>query len=207
MPQQLLTLVSNEEVYSFKRVETTQFVPKDDYIQKCIEAPAVRAHLERARYRKPVYIVTGLKTVYGSKAKSHTSRSHGGNAAVAFDGTVWSGGAVPLGIEPGVEGRRETSQGTSWQDSSDFVFAFRVRKVHVSRKTQAVKKSDDYIKGAMLEMDDQIQKVAERLPELIVTSQEESTAEDEGYDENELMEGDRVVHFAVPKREDSEEEL
>ncbi|KAH7014804.1 hypothetical protein EDB80DRAFT_864238 [Ilyonectria destructans] len=154
-----------------------------------------------------LYIVTGLKTVYGSEAKSHTSRSHGGNAAVAFDGTVRSGGTIPVGIEPGVEGRYGTTQGTSWQDSSDFVFAFRVRKVHVSKKTQAVKKSDDYTRGALLEVDDQVQKMAESFPELIVTSQEESMAEDEGYDENELMEGDRVVRFAIPKPEDSEEEL
>ncbi|KAH8669343.1 hypothetical protein BGZ61DRAFT_364104 [Ilyonectria robusta] len=195
----LLTLDSNEEIYSFKRVETTHFVPKHDYIQKCIEAPAVRAHLERGRYRKPVYIVTGLNTVYGSKAKSHTSQPHGGNASVAFEGTGWSGGAVP----PGVEGRHETTRGTSWQDSSDFAFAFRARKFHVSRKTQAVKKSDHYTRGALLE----IQKVAESLPELIVTSQEESTADDECYDENGLMEGNRVVRFAVPKPEDSEEEL
>ncbi|KAF7553489.1 hypothetical protein G7Z17_g3625 [Cylindrodendrum hubeiense] len=182
---------SNEETYAFKHVETTQFVPKDDYIQKCIEAPAVRAHLERSRYRKPVYIITGLKTVYGAKAKSQTSRSHGGNAAISVDGTVWSGGAVPLGFEPGVEGRRETTQGTSWQDSSDFVFAFRVRKVNVSRKTHAVDNSDDYIKGALL--DGKINKLVESVPELVITSQEESKAEDEGYDEDELTEGDTVV--------------
>lgn len=77
----------------------------------------------------------------------------------------------------------------------------------MSRKTQAMKKSDDYTRGALLEVDDQVQKVVGNLPELIVTSQQESIAEDEGYDENELMEGDRVVRFAVPKPEDSEEEL
>ncbi|KAL6400132.1 hypothetical protein AUP68_15825 [Ilyonectria robusta] len=164
-PLHTAPLPTVDEIFSsdkYERVETTHFVPKHDYIQKCIEAPAVRAHLERGRYRKPVYIVTGLKTVYGSKAKSHTSQPHGGNASVAFEGTGWSGGAVPLGVE----GRHETTRGTSWQDSSDFAFAFRARKFH-----------------------------------------EESTADDECYDENGLMEGNRVVRFAVPKPEDSEQRL
>ncbi|KAK7423675.1 hypothetical protein QQX98_000865 [Neonectria punicea] len=195
---------SDQELYAFNRVETTQFVPKDDYIQKCIEAPAVRAHLERSRYRKPVYIITGLKTVYGAKAKSKTSRAHGGSVAVTVDGTVWSGGAVPVGVGPGVEGKKETTHGTSWQDSSDFVFAFRVRKVRVNRKTHAVDRSDDYTKGALL--DDKVRKLEETLPELVVTAQEESKAEDEGYSEEKLTEGDTVVLCAVPRPDDSENE-
>ncbi|KPM38865.1 hypothetical protein AK830_g7709 [Neonectria ditissima] len=195
---------SNQEVYEFNRVETTQFIPKDDYIQTCIEAPAVRAHLEKSRYRKPVYIITGIKTVYGAKAKTQTSRAHGGSASVAVDGTVWSGGAVPVGVEPGIEGRKETTHDTSWKESSDFVFAFRVRKVHVSRKTHTVDRSDDYTKGALL--DGKVQKPKESIPELLIASQDEPKPEDEGFGEEELTEGDAVVVCAVPKADDSEDE-
>lgn len=60
---------SIDEAYTFKRVETKQFVPKDDYVQKCIEAEAVRHYLDQFRYRKPVYLITGVKTVYGAKKK------------------------------------------------------------------------------------------------------------------------------------------
>ncbi|RYO79717.1 hypothetical protein DL766_010474 [Monosporascus sp. MC13-8B] len=157
----LLMEPSDDEVYAFKPVETKRFIPKDDYIQKCIEAAAVRRHLDRSRYRKPVHIVTGLKNVYGAKANSHTSRSHGGKAAVAVDGTAL------VSVEPGVEGKTETKKGTTWEGSSDFVFAFRVRKVHVNM-TRAVDVNDDYTKGALLE--DKINKIGEDLPGLFISS-------------------------------------
>lgn len=201
---QRLTESSDDEIYTFQRVETKQFVPKDDYIQKCIEAAAVRRHLDRSRYRKPVYIVTGLKTVYGAKAKSHMSREKTGQAGVSVDGTVWSGGTAPVSVELGVEGKVETKSGINWGGSSNFVFAFRVRKVHVNRKTQEVDKQDDYTKGALL--GDEIKKITEELPDLFISSQEDPKAEDEGYDQDELMEGDKVVACAFPMAGDSEDE-
>lgn len=42
----LLVEVSEKELYSFQKIETKQFVPTDEYIQKCVEAPAVRQFLE-----------------------------------------------------------------------------------------------------------------------------------------------------------------
>ncbi|KAH8742704.1 hypothetical protein F5883DRAFT_513033 [Diaporthe sp. PMI_573] len=195
---------SDDEVYSFNRVQTLQFVPKEDYIQKCIEAENVRRYLDRSRYRKPVYIITGIKIVYGSKAKSHKSRAHGGKLGVAVDGTIWSGGTAPVSVEPGVEANKETKTGTSWEGSSDFVFAFRVRKVHVAKKTQAVDKSYDYTKGAML--DNRTREVKEEFPDLLVSSQEDPQAEDEGYEEGEFMEGDIAVACAVPRDEEEDEE-
>ncbi|EMR62403.1 hypothetical protein UCREL1_10658 [Eutypa lata UCREL1] len=195
---------SEGEVYSFKRIETTQFIPTEDYIQKCIETEAVRRFLERCRYRKAVYVITGLKVVYGAKAKSYTSRAHGGAAAVAVDGTIWSGGAAPVSVEPGVEGRLETSKGTAWEGSSDFIFAFRVRKVHVSKQTSLVDRNEDYTKGAML--GDNFEEIAKDLPELSISSQEDPSPEDEGYSEENLREGETVVACAIPRVDDSEVE-
>lgn len=202
---QLLIHVNSEgEVYSFKRIETTQFIPTEDYIQKCIETEAVRRFLERCRYRKAVYVITGLKVVYGAKAKSYTSRAHGGAAAVAVDGTIWSGGAAPVSVEPGVEGRLETSKGTAWEGSSDFIFAFRARKVHVSKQTSLVDRNEDYTKGAML--GDNFEEIAKDLPELSISSQEDPSPEDEGYSEENLREGETVVACAIPRVDDSEVE-
>lgn len=184
-------------------MDTTQFVPKEDYLQKCIEAEGVRRYLDRSRYRKPVYVITGIKTVYGAKAKSFVSRTRGGKLGVSVDSTLWSGGAVPASLEPGVEGHREAKGGTSWEGSSDFVFAFRVRKVHVNKKTQTVGKSYDYNKGALL--DDKKEKTREDFPDLVISLEEDPRPGDEGYLKDEFMEGDTVVTCAFPRPGDEDE--
>ncbi|VUC32851.1 unnamed protein product [Clonostachys rosea] len=192
---------SNEELYRFKKVETRQFIPKDEYIQKCIETPAVRRFLERSRYRKPVYVITGLKTVYGANAKSTEVQSQDKKASIEVDGTVIGGGRVA----PGAGAATGNKKSTSWGESSDFVFAFRVRKVHVSKKTQRVKDNDDYTKGAKFERDDGY-KVKEDIPELSIVSQVEATAMDVGYGEEFLMEGDNAVACAFPVDQSSDDE-
>jgi hypothetical protein len=160
----------------------------------------VRRYLDKSRYRKPIYIITGVKTVTGAKAKSHKSRAVGGKLGVEVDGTIWSGGTVPIGGGPEVEGKRENKEGTSWKGSSDFVFAFRVRKVSVKKKTGEVKKYEEYKTGAML--GDEIEGDVPAL----TFSEEDPEAEDEGCEMEELMEGDTVIACAVPKAEDFDEE-
>ncbi|UNI23181.1 hypothetical protein JDV02_009016 [Purpureocillium takamizusanense] len=179
----------NEE-YAFERVITMQFVPKEDYIQTCIETEAVRRYLDRSRYRKPLYVITGIKTVYGAKVKSHKSRAHSGKLGVSVDGTLSSGGIVPVSLEPGVGGKSEARTGTSWEGSSDFVFAFRVRKIHVSKKPQTIDKNDDYNKGALL--DGTKDKIEEDFPDLLISLQEDPKPEDEGYLEGEFIEGKMI---------------
>lgn len=176
-------------------MDTTQFVPKEDYVQKCIEAVPVRRYLDRSRYRKPVYIITGLKTVTGAKAKSHKSRAIGGNLGFEVDGTIWSGGTVPVGGGPEIEGRAKKKERTTWEGSSDFVLAFRVRKVSVKRSTGAVTEEEDYQKGAMLGIEPEKIDV----PELSIAAEEDPEAEDEGCEKEELTEGDAAIPCAVPK--------
>ncbi|OCK74585.1 hypothetical protein K432DRAFT_338800 [Lepidopterella palustris CBS 459.81] len=194
---------SNEIVYTFDRVETTQFIPKEEYVQKCIEAAPVRRYLDKSRYRKPVYIITGLKTVTGARAKSHKSRAFGGNLGVEVDGTIWSGGTVPIGGGPEVEGKTGMKEGTTWEGSSDFVFAFRVRKISVEKETGNVKENDDYNQGAFLGNETK----KEDVPKLSISAEEDPEAEDEGCEKEELMEGDALISCAVPKAEEEEEEM
>lgn len=135
---------------SFDRIETTQFSPREDYLQKCVEAGPVRRFLEKSRYRKPIYIVTGIKTVTGAKAKTLKSKSIQGSLGLDVDGTIWSAGMVPIGGGPGISGTSSRSKATSWEESSDFVLAYKVRKVKVS-KVGKVSRDEDYKTGAMLD--------------------------------------------------------
>lgn len=199
----VLTTFSNEDVYTFKRVETLYFVPKEEYIQKCIKATSVQNYLEKSRYRKPVYIITGIKTVHGSRAKSLVSRGYGGKLGVEVDGTIWSGGTVPVGGGPEVAGKTHSKHGTSWEGSDDFVLAFRVRKVRVARETGQIEKQVDYLKGAML--GDETKK-ADDVPSLSILAEEDPDPEAEGYKKDEATEGDDVVACAFPATEDDDDD-
>ncbi|KAF9875113.1 hypothetical protein CkaCkLH20_07379 [Colletotrichum karsti] len=191
---------SDEERFIFKTLETTQFTPSAQYVQKSIESDNVRRFLQNARYRKPVYIITGVKIVRGAEANTSRSRGLGGTFAVEVDGTLLSGGAVPIGGGPGTEGRVGNKTATSWEGSSDFVFAFRVSKVFVGEKTGQVTSEEEYRKGAML--GDETEET--RRPMLSVLKIEDPTAEQEGFGSQQLMDDEEVVFCAIPEEEDSD---
>lgn len=108
---------------------------------------------------------------------------------------------MPVGGGPEIELKNKRKEGTSWEGSSDFVFAFRVRKVRVEKKTGTVKYDDDKTDGAML--GDEIKKVD--VPELSF-AEVNLEPESERFEREELMEGDAVVACGIPIDEEEEEE-
>lgn len=189
-----------EKTFVFDSIETAQFVPTPAHLQTCIESDNVRRFLQAARYRKPVYVITGVKVVNGAEANTLKSRTVGGTVAVEVDGTILSGGAVPIGGGPGIEGRVGNKAETSWVGSSDFVFAFRVSKVFVAERTGQVASEEEYRKGAML--GDETEEV--KRPELSVVKVEEANAEGEGFEAEELVEDGELVFCALPRHDDSD---
>ncbi|KAI7763870.1 hypothetical protein LZL87_006252 [Fusarium oxysporum] len=193
--------ISNEEIFMFETLETIEFIPTSEYLQNCAESKDVRRWLERYGSSRPLYIITGLKSVTGATANTLKSRTVGGNLSVEVDGTILSGGTVPLGGGPGIEGKACTSQCTKWE-GGNFVFAFRVSKVRV-RKTGEVKSEDPYTKGAMLDS----KEVERKRAGVEIIAVEAPRAQDEGFEEEKLMEGDEEVFCAILKDEDSDDEL
>ncbi|KAJ5765677.1 hypothetical protein N7520_005236 [Penicillium odoratum] len=160
----------------------------------------VQRWLERSRYRKPLYVITGLKTVTGAKTGAKTGatnriRGGSGNLAVQVDGTVWSGGAVPIGGEPEAEVSITNKAGQKWEGSGDFVLAFRVRRVKVSRKTKELTQDEDYMHGAML--GDEVERKKEN--ETVIVDEEDVQVNNAGWgwDEAEVLEGEKVVTVGV----------
>ncbi|SPO01853.1 uncharacterized protein DNG_04526 [Cephalotrichum gorgonifer] len=191
-------LTNDEETFTFETVETTQFIPTPSYLQQSIDGEHVRRFLQMSRYRKPIYIITGLKIVTGAQANTVKSRTVGGALAVEVDATVWSGGAVPIGGGPGVERRVSNKGTTKWGGSDDFVFAYRVSEVFVGKTMGRVVSEEEYRKGAML--GDEAQEVMG--PELHVLRVEDPNSEVEGFDTEELLEDGDVVLCAIPKEDD-----
>ncbi|KAI1427236.1 hypothetical protein F5Y12DRAFT_180742 [Xylaria sp. FL1777] len=185
--------VNDTSHFIFESLETTQFSPEPGYIHSCVSAEPVRRYLEKSRYRKPVYIITGLKTARGATARSLKARTVDGDISVGADATSWTGVPVEGGIEIGSKiGGKEH---VSWKGTSDFVFAFRVRKLVVERKTGLVSKEADYKKGAMLES--VIEKRSES--ELSITEQAVEMDDDvAGFFDEELPGDDELVLRAVP---------
>ncbi|KAJ3958536.1 hypothetical protein N0V92_004864 [Colletotrichum tropicale] len=187
----------DEESFIFNTIDTTQFNPSPTYLQHSIENTNVRRFLQATSYRKPVYVITGIKVVKGAEANTSKSRGIGGNIAVEVDGTLLSGGTVPVGEGPGVEGKVYDKKGTSWGGSSDFVFAFRVSRVFVNKADQ-VSSEEEYLKGAMLGEYGQPTKELS----LVITRVEEPRAEEKGYEAKELMDDGSLVLCAIPQDEE-----
>ncbi|CZR48815.1 uncharacterized protein FPRO_03864 [Fusarium proliferatum ET1] len=185
---------SNKESFIFDTLETTQFIPTPGYLQQCLDRESVRRWLELSNYRKPIYIITGLKVVTGAEANTIRSRTVGGIVSAEVDGTVWSGGTASIGIGPGIEGEVGEKRETRWADGN-FVFAFRVSKIHI-KKTGDIIKEEEFTRGAFLDCNDL--KPREGTPNII--SIVDMDIESEGFYREVLVEGGEKVFIAILRK-------
>lgn len=136
-----------ENTYSFDRMDTVEFLPSEAYIRESINDPLVMRFLDISYLRKPLYMITGIKMVRGASAKTarRTSRKAGLKLGLNAAST---GAPISFGPEIGLDWAQ--NELASFDGSSDFVFAFQVRKIILERKGLA---SDIYSKGAMYDAD------------------------------------------------------
>jgi hypothetical protein len=154
-----------------------------------------------SRYRKPVYIITGLKIVFGDEASMITSRFVWNSPIVQVDSTIPQVGPIRLGRSNSENGTA-TKTVTAWESSDNFVFAFRVSKVLVGKATGQVISEEDYRRGAMFGDNAELQKI--QGPPLSILEVEHPDLQDEGYYTEELTEGGDVVICAIERDNDSE---
>ncbi|KAI1112782.1 hypothetical protein F5Y14DRAFT_242201 [Nemania sp. NC0429] len=177
---------SNTCRLSFDVLETTQFYPEQSYLQACVAAEPVRLYLTKSRYRKPLYIVTGLKTARGTKAETLQTRAASGAVSPEVDATVWGSLPVGGGVEVGGEsGNRKT---VAWEAEASFVFAFRVQKITVKKRTGLVR-GEDYQRRALL---------SAAIEKRFDIFEEDMDGQVQGFSKEELLEDDETVIYAVP---------
>ena len=132
-------------IFAFDTVTTVSFEPTPQYVDEAVRAPAVQAHLKEPKQRfAPVvslFLVTGIKLVKGAKIGYSTS---GGTAVIGNIGID----VVPLGMTFGPKGHwtRTNDDETEFNRDSEFVFAFRVKRLKFGRKV----KTEEYNQGAFL---------------------------------------------------------
>lgn len=119
------------------------------------------------------------------------SSSFGLSLGLEVDGSLLSGGTAPLSGGPEISGTLLHSQGISWKNGSDFVLAYRVRRVKVSK--DGIVTHERYTKGAMLENEDD-EEVEARIPRLkVLVDMCDLGLEDNKFEAAEYMEGDDPV--------------
>lgn len=152
----------------------------------------MQRYLEKCRYRKPIYIITGLKTVTGAAVKTNKRSTSVTKAAIEVE-IPDSKGILPLATKPEIAAKKEVKNNMSWEDHSDFIFAYRVSKVWVKRGSIF---EEDFTKGAMLEKEE---KKALNIA-LQIAKVEEADPAEEGFLEEEIIDGDEKIIIAMSKR-------
>ncbi|KAK8005652.1 hypothetical protein PG990_011689 [Apiospora arundinis] len=100
-------------------VDTEFFYPSPKYISDCLNLGDVHDYLKGARYKKPVYLVTGIKTGKGGKVRMERTANVSGKIEEGVDGQV--------GVK--VEGRMENGPSYVFTESSDIVVGIQCLKI------------------------------------------------------------------------------
>ena len=131
-------------------MDTCWFNPTKQYIKESIEDPGVRSYIEENRWRSPVYMITGLMIVRGASASKSAMVEKGIHTQFGVDITA---AGVPLTVGPKLGLERAEEHNILFDHASDFVLAYRLRKIEV--KQGGTVKSKKYTKGALYDSDNQ----------------------------------------------------
>src|SRR5271170_2986686 len=58
--------VRNDEVFKFERMESQSFMPDEAYVVEAMKAQGVVRFMEKSNFKKPVYMITAVRVVYGA---------------------------------------------------------------------------------------------------------------------------------------------
>lgn len=153
----------------------------------------MQRYLEKCRYKKPVYVITGLKTVTGAAVK--TNKQSASANTVGVEVTMPGGdGMLNLTAKPQISAKKEAKSNMSWEDHSDFIFAYRVSKVWVKKGSIL---EEDYTKGAMFGREEKA--MVDIAPEIVKV--EETDPMEEGFTQEETIDGDEKIMIALPQTE------
>ncbi|UKZ85977.1 uncharacterized protein TrAFT101_001817 [Trichoderma asperellum] len=132
-------------IFAFDEMTTVSFEPTPEYVAEAMKSSAVQYWLTEPRQRfSPIvslYLVTGLKLVRGAKIKYSISESTEYVGNVGIDVPTFGLTVGPKGNWSKIE-----DDETEFNRKSEFVFAFRVKRIRITRKI----KIEEYHKGAFL---------------------------------------------------------
>ncbi|KAK5652013.1 hypothetical protein OQA88_10916 [Cercophora sp. LCS_1] len=133
--------IRSDDMIRIEKLETQAFDPSIEYVKESISTPRVRSYIEESGERVTLYMVTGIKVARG--VSMFVIRSKKSTAAAHVE-TIPQTGA-DIGGNGGFE--RDITELFSFEKSTDFVLAFRVRKIKVHNQKVKIK---TFTKGATM---------------------------------------------------------
>lgn len=120
--------MSGDDIYYFRSIRTMYFTPKQEYLNESMNKEDVRDHIESNGYAA-VYMITGLKVAQGPSIRTSKGKKRAFNLEVG----VQQPGGLPLELGPRLSASREARIEMGFEDSDDFVFGIRVKKLVYKR--------------------------------------------------------------------------
>lgn len=115
---------SGDDIYHFRSFDTVYFTPKKEYLDKSMNEEDVRDYIESHGYAA-VYMITGLKIARGPSVKMSNGRKTTFNGELG----VQQPGGLPVELGPKLNVSKEARMEMGFEDSDDFIFGIRVRKL------------------------------------------------------------------------------
>ncbi|CAM1510954.1 Fc.00g084670.m01.CDS01 [Cosmosporella sp. VM-42] len=116
---------NSEDVISASALETHEFIATDEFVNKSMGLDSIVNYLEGCRDPPPpLYMITGLKIVRGPSAKSGVTTKAGASLGANFA----SGDVMKI-----LEFTRSKTEGLSFDKSTPFILAYRLRKILYKR--------------------------------------------------------------------------
>jgi hypothetical protein len=117
---------SESDTYKFAGVDTEYFFPSPTYISRSMELSDVQDYLKGSNYKKPVYLITGLRVARG--ASVHLKE--GTEISAKTEAGLNNLGATNIKAGPRIEGSRDNSTVISFTESSDIVVGVQCVKLY-----------------------------------------------------------------------------
>ncbi|KAI2615064.1 hypothetical protein GGR54DRAFT_613920 [Hypoxylon sp. NC1633] len=117
---------SDSDKYEFDSVETESFYPGSEYISDCLNLSDVEDYLQGSHYKKPVYLVTGLKVGKGVTVRMEKKV----NVKAKLEGGANNPGGVNVQMGPKAEGKLEDEPVYIFTESSDIVVGIQCLKIY-----------------------------------------------------------------------------
>ena len=135
---------SDKDIFQFQKLVTKYFVPNTKYVREAVKDPDVDDFLRKTKYRDSLYMITGVKIAIGATVTKEKMRERGVYAQFGVDLTATMG--MPIQFGPKGDFKKGQSEKESSSEMSDFIFAFRLRKIRF-KKGEIV--HEDYTKHAL----------------------------------------------------------
>ncbi|KAF5565549.1 hypothetical protein FNAPI_1592 [Fusarium napiforme] len=133
------------KLISCEQLDTLGFTPTESYVKDTIENLDDECLKPSSRFKRPVYMVTGLKIARGAKYSSRVSS----RAVVGRDFSVPRNPLVSLAVS--FSHHSESVMESSWSSLVDFIVAFKVVQVWINHKGEV--KFEEYNKKAVMEFE------------------------------------------------------